>query len=227
MRPAVPLYWRAPPAACWPFVRNPVSSTTRTAIRGPQRLDPGGAPSVAKGLGIPSRSSQPMRDSIRGGLAGDVGELPAVFPLHRAAEAPERGPGPPPDFAPCQPGAKAVALPRSATASRAAPSQGARLLGLAPAPATAPWFRPPESVWNHVNIRSTTVVLGGVRHCRPGLGPTVARGAQGRSHACRRYPTRCRDVAGRPHPSAAVCRSLLRPGQWRKCYPGGQRGPAE
>src|SRR5262249_40166554 len=56
-------------------------------------------------------------------------------------------------------GHQSVAPPRSATASRCAPSQGSRLLGIAPAPAAAPWFRPPESVGNHVNILSTTVVL--------------------------------------------------------------------
>src|SRR5262249_53119724 len=59
-----------------------------------------------------------------------------------------------------QTGHQSVAPPRSATASRCAPSQGSRLLGIAPAPAAAPWFRPPESVGNHVNILSTTVVLG-------------------------------------------------------------------
>src|SRR5262245_27480224 len=58
-----------------------------------------------------------------------------------------------------QTGHQSVAPPRSATASRCAPSQGSRLLGIAPAPAAAPWFRPPESVGNHVNILSTTVVL--------------------------------------------------------------------
>ena len=30
-RPAVPLYWRATPAECWPFLRKPVSSMTSTA----------------------------------------------------------------------------------------------------------------------------------------------------------------------------------------------------
>src|SRR5215475_4314394 len=58
-----------------------------------------------------------------------------------------------------QTGHQSVAPPRSATASRCAPSQGSRLLGIAPAPAAAPWFRPPERVGNHVNILSTTVVL--------------------------------------------------------------------
>src|SRR5499433_1013666 len=78
-----------------------------------------------------------------------------------------------------QTGHQSVAPPRSATASRCAPSQGSRLLGIAPAPAAAPWFRPPESVGNHVNILSTTVVLGPPG---TGLAPPISSPAR-RCHA--------------------------------------------
>src|SRR5262245_48973726 len=82
-----------------------------------------------------------------------------------------------------QTGHQSVAPPRSATASRCAPSQGSRLLGIAPAPAAAPWFRPPESVGNHVNILSTTVVLAGRAEQRSagGAGPRCDRVAQKRA----------------------------------------------
>jgi hypothetical protein len=34
-------------------------------------------------------------------------------------------------------------------------------VALCTAPASTPWFHPPQVVWNHPNIGSTTVVLGG------------------------------------------------------------------
>src|SRR5712691_8422556 len=40
-----------------------------------------------------------------------------------------------------------------------APSPASGQLAPCTAPVVTPWFHPPQSVWNHDNIRSTTVVL--------------------------------------------------------------------
>src|SRR5438132_14411294 len=41
-----------------------------------------------------------------------------------------------------------------------APSPAPGRLAPCTAPVVTPWFHPPQGVWNHDNIRSTTVVLG-------------------------------------------------------------------
>src|SRR5438309_1978740 len=43
-----------------------------------------------------------------------------------------------------------------------APSPAPGRLAPCTAPVVTPWFHPPQGVWNHDNIRSTTVVLEGV-----------------------------------------------------------------
>jgi hypothetical protein len=48
------------------------------------------------------RPSSQMLDPIRAGLPVDFSDLPAVFPLYGAEQAPDRGPGTPPDFTPRQ-----------------------------------------------------------------------------------------------------------------------------
>jgi hypothetical protein len=69
-------------------------------LRGPQMLDHRGPHIVTERIGVPLRSSQQMLAPIRGGLAVDGSDLPAVFALSRAEEAPERRPGMPPGFTP-------------------------------------------------------------------------------------------------------------------------------
>src|SRR5207302_487305 len=56
-------------------------------LRGPQMLDHIGPQIVTERIGVPLRSSQQMLDPIRGGLAVDFSDLPAVFALYRAEEA--------------------------------------------------------------------------------------------------------------------------------------------
>src|SRR5262249_7982840 len=53
---------------------------------------------------IPLGTSQQMLDPIRRIIAIDLGDLPAVFPLHRAQQAPQIRPGPPPCLPPRKPG---------------------------------------------------------------------------------------------------------------------------
>jgi hypothetical protein len=69
-------------------------------LRVTQMLDDIGAQLVAEGIRIPDRPSQQMLDAVRGGVAIDFGELPAVFTLYRAESTPEICPGAPSGFAP-------------------------------------------------------------------------------------------------------------------------------
>src|SRR3989442_318409 len=87
-----------------------------------------------------------------------------------------------------------------------APYRGSHLLGMGPAPAATPWFRPPVRVGNHDNIRSTTVVLGplppgpwhAVCHDRP-VGASAHRALRGH----RAVPCHGHDVLAAPDGSGA------------------------
>jgi hypothetical protein len=72
-------------------------------LRIAQMFDQGGLQIIPDLLSIPLRASQQMLDPVRGPLSVDFGDLPAVFPLYWAEEAPERGPSTPPGFAPRKP----------------------------------------------------------------------------------------------------------------------------
>src|SRR5439155_25758491 len=64
----------------------------------------------------------------------------------------------------------AVVPPRSARWAMPAPSPAPGRLAPCTAPVVTPWFHPPQGVWNHDNIRSTTVVL---EHYPPALAQIV------------------------------------------------------
>ena len=94
MRPAVPLYWRATPAECAPFFRNPVSSMMPTPARVRQVVDDIGLQGVPARVRRPGRAAQQVLEAVGVGLALHLGQLPAVLARRRAHQALDVGQGP-------------------------------------------------------------------------------------------------------------------------------------
>src|SRR5215210_7735285 len=86
MRPAVPEYWRWTPADLVPFLRKPVSSSTRTASSSP-RCYHVGAQIIAQRIGVPVNAREELLHAVWRGVAGRLGEVPAVLPLQGGQQA--------------------------------------------------------------------------------------------------------------------------------------------
>src|SRR5829696_3604047 len=93
MRPAVPEYWRWTPADLVPFLRKPVSSSTRTASSHQDRvvitqvLDHVGAQIIAERIGVPVNAREERLHAVWRVVAGRLGEVPAVLPLQGGQQA--------------------------------------------------------------------------------------------------------------------------------------------
>src|SRR5262245_18862856 len=125
----------------------------------PQVLDQIGAQIIADGFRIPACPPQQMLETVGGRVTVDFCQLPAVFALHGAEQAPDIGPGVVTGFAP----RKVWQEPAFHFSQPEAPFPHC----LEPQ-ATWGWAlflprlhssMPPQGVWNYDNIRSTTVVL--------------------------------------------------------------------
>src|SRR3954468_10009361 len=101
MRPAVPEYCRCTPTDLFPFLTNPVSSSTSTASASPncataypRRACPGAGRVIAHLVGIPAHAGEKVRHPLGCTIPGILGQLPAVLALHRSQQTLQIGPNP-------------------------------------------------------------------------------------------------------------------------------------
>src|SRR5262245_28456395 len=111
-----------------------------------------------------------MLQTVGRRISIDFRQLPAVFALHWTEQTPDVGPGVVTGFAPCKVGHKPsfhLSQPEGPFMYRLQHQVAWRWALLLP---SLHGSIPPPGVWNHDNIRSTTVVLGCPHRPTPEMG---------------------------------------------------------
>ncbi len=102
-RPAVPVYWRCTPTVRVPFFRSPVSSDDQGRLGVAKAVDHVVADIVADLVLLPYRPGQQVLHPVRVGVAGVLGDRPAVLSWQLGQQPAHQRPCPPAQVHPSEP----------------------------------------------------------------------------------------------------------------------------